>query len=63
MGYRDALPAVIHRHHKKNFVSINEEATINTGINYLELLKNEPLAEIRGISFAEAMNKNGGGES
>lgn len=56
--YDNAIPAVIRRHHKKNFVPANEEATINTGINHLELLKNAPLSEIRGISFAEAISRN-----
>jgi putative transposase len=53
----DAVPAVIRRHHKKNFVGAPDEATINTGINHLELLKNESMHEVRGISFAEAMDK------
>lgn len=57
--YQDAVPAVVRRHHKKNFVTANEEATINTGINHLELLKNESLSEVRGISFAQAMDKEG----
>lgn len=56
--YQDAIAAVIRRHHKKNFVEANEEATINTGINHLELLKNESMKEIRGISFAQAMDKD-----
>jgi len=57
--YQDAVPAIIHRHHKKNFVTANEETTINTGINHLELLKHESLMEIRRISFAQAMDKGG----
>jgi len=57
--YQDAIPAVVRRHHKKNFVTADEEATINTGINHLELLKNEPIKEIRGISFVQAMGKEG----
>lgn len=57
--YQDAVPAVVRRHHKKNFVTADEEATINTGINHLELLKNESMKEIRGISFAQAMDKGG----
>jgi hypothetical protein len=46
--------------HKKNFDEAQDETTINTGINHLELLKNESLQEIRGISFAEPMDKGGG---
>jgi putative transposase len=57
--YTDAVPAVIRRHHKKNFVEAQDEATIYTGINHLELLKNESIREIRGISFAQAMDKGG----
>jgi putative transposase len=57
--YQDAVPAVVRRHHKKNFVTANEEATINTGINHLDLLKNKSIKEIRGISFAQAMDKEG----
>lgn len=55
--YQDAVPAVVHRHHRKNFVAADEEAAINTGINHSELLRNEPMKEIRGISFAQAMDK------
>jgi putative transposase len=57
--YQDAVSAVIRRHHKKNFVGVQEEATLHTGINHLELLKNESLKEVRGISFAQAMGKEG----
>ena len=59
--YENAVPAVVRRHHKKNFVAANEEASLTTGINHLELLKNESLKEIRGMSFAVAMNKKEGG--
>ena len=55
--YDNAYPSKIRRHHKKNFVDSSDEAKITTGINYLEILKNESLKEINGISFAEAMDK------
>jgi hypothetical protein len=57
--YDNAVPLKIRRHHKKNFVDCNDEAVINTGLNHLEILKNDSLKEIRGISFAEAMEKGG----
>ena len=58
--YQDAVPAIIRRHHKKDFVEAQDEATIYTGINHLELLKNESMRDMRGISFAQAMDKGGG---
>ena len=57
--YQDATPSLVRRHHKKNFVAADDEAVINSGINHLELLKNESIKEIRGISFAQAMDKGG----
>jgi len=57
--HNDAVVAVIRRHHRKNFVSAEAEATMNTGINFLELLKNESTQEVRGISFSEILYKSG----
>lgn len=55
--YQDAVPAKIRRHHKKNFVNAEEESSVYSGLNHLQILKNESMKEIRGISFAEAQVK------
>lgn len=55
--YQDATPAKIRRHHKKNFVNVEEEVSLHTGLNFLEILTQESAKEIRGISFAEAKEK------
>jgi hypothetical protein len=55
--YQDAVPAKIRRHHKKNFVNVEEEPAVHSGLNHLEILKNESLKEVRGISFAQAKEK------
>lgn len=55
--YQDAIPTIIRRHHKKNFVNAEEGPALYSGLNHLEILKQESAKEIRGISFAEAKEK------
>lgn len=56
--YQDAIPAKIRRHHNKKFVEDTDDENVYSGLNHLELLKNEAQSKIRGVSFARLNEKS-----